>query len=116
MLTIVLLFGLFLKHFLCDFVWQTPWMLAGKGDMRCLGGYAHAGLHALLTAVVLWSFDQNGWLALALFEFVVHYLVDWSKVRIGSGLTQADKRYWIAFGADQLAHALTYLAIVAVLL
>lgn len=116
MMTIVLLVALFLKHFICDFAWQTPWMLAGKGDFRSLGGYAHAGLHALWTAAFLWGFDQPGWLALALFDFGVHYLVDWWKVRCSVGLTPADRRYWIAFGLDQLAHAMTYIVIVALLL
>lgn len=117
MLTIALLSCLFAKHFLCDFLWQTPWMIEGKGDVRRLGGYAHAGLHALLTAIVLWSFNQKGWLVLAVIEFGVHYLIDWWKVRVGRrlALTPADRGFWLILGFDQYLHAMTYVGIAMVL-
>ena len=49
----VLLVGLELKHYIADYFMQPGWILAGKGDFRKPGGYAHAGIHALLTGVVL---------------------------------------------------------------
>ena len=44
----VLLVGLELKHYIADYFMQPGWILAGKGDFRKPGGYAHAGIHALL--------------------------------------------------------------------
>ena len=35
------------KHFVADYLLQPGWMLRGKGDMSGVGGYVHAGVHAL---------------------------------------------------------------------
>jgi hypothetical protein len=48
---------------------------------------------------------------LAVFDCVLHYSIDLIKVRASVRLTPQDNAFWIWFGADQLAHALTYLAI-----
>src|SRR6478736_1798714 len=49
----LLFIGLELKHYIADYFLQPGWMLAGKGDFRQPGGYAHAAVHAGLTALVL---------------------------------------------------------------
>ncbi|MBN9053789.1 MAG: DUF3307 domain-containing protein, partial [Rhizobiales bacterium] len=49
----LLFIGLELKHYIADYFLQPGWMLGGKGDFRKTGGYAHAGVHAALTALVL---------------------------------------------------------------
>jgi len=43
-----------------------------------------------------------------LIDLVVHYHVDWLKVKFGSK-DITNPQYWREFGADQLAHQLTYL-------
>lgn len=113
-MALLLLFALFTKHLLCDFLWQPSWMLAGKGDFRSAGGYAHAGLHGLCTAGLLGGFGVAHWLWLGIFDAVVHYTVDRWKVRLGrsANLTPNLPQFWWAFGVDQYAHVLTYLAVV----
>ena len=49
----VLMIGLELKHFVADYLLQPGWILAGKGDFRKPGGYAHAGIHVAFSALVL---------------------------------------------------------------
>lgn len=39
-----------LKHFVVDYVLQPAWILRGKGNFRMIGGYVHAGGHALGSA------------------------------------------------------------------
>jgi hypothetical protein len=50
-------------------------------------------------------------------EFLIHYHTDWTKANVDAHFDwgQADARYWMLFGADQLIHQLTYLAIVVLL-
>jgi len=55
--------------------------------------------------------------AIVVGEFIVHYHVDWSKEQTlrRMKLTTADAWYWRIYGADQLAHQLTYVVIAALL-
>jgi hypothetical protein len=52
-------------------------------------------------------------LFLALLDFVLHYHIDYAKVKYGEADTNSS-RYWNHFGLDQLAHYVTYLVIVAI--
>ena len=116
----VLFIGLELKHFIADYFLQPGWMLAGKGDFRQPGGYAHAGVHAGLTALVL-LLAQSPFETLLLVvaaEFVVHYLLDYSKIHYSRGVhvdTQPS-RFWSLHGLDQITHQLTYAAIIYIVL
>src|SRR5262245_25372836 len=49
----ILFIGLEVKHYIADYFLQPAWMLVGKGDLRHPGGYAHAAVHAALSAIVL---------------------------------------------------------------
>ena len=115
-----LLIGLQIKHFIADYLLQPGWILSGKGDFTKLGGYAHAGIHAAFSLLLLVLFGTPLWVAAALFvaEFVVHYLLDYSKIHYSSGVhMNADpRRFWALHGIDQLAHQLSYAAIVYVAL
>jgi len=112
----LLFIGLELKHFIADYFMQPGWMLAGKGDFRKIGGYAHAGVHAGLSAVVL-LVAATPLLALAglvLAEFAIHYLFDYSKIHYSRGVhvdTQP-RRFWSLHGLDQIMHQLTYGAMI----
>ena len=115
-LFLLLFIGLELKHFIADYFLQPGWMLSGKGDFRQAGGYAHAGVHAALTAVVLVLVGTPlPWLAgIVVAEFVVHYLLDYSKIVYSRGVhvdTQP-RRFWSLHGLDQITHQLTYAAII----
>jgi hypothetical protein len=108
------------KHFLCDFVWQTPRQIQMKGYYGRIGGIEHAGLHALtsLPAILILTRTPALIAAVVVVEFLVHYHVDFTKARIDRvrALSVQDSVYWVYFGLDQLLHQLTYLGIVFVLM
>jgi Protein of unknown function (DUF3307) len=107
------------KHFLCDFVLQTAYQYRNKGTYGHPGGFVHAGLHAAGSLPAVLIFAQSGGLVAAVLaaEFVIHYHVDWLKEQINRrcALTTSDAGYWMVFGADQLIHQMTYVAILVVL-
>lgn len=119
-ITILFLLALLhLKHFLADFPLQTPYMLGkGKdGNAWILPLTAHCFVHASLTALILIFFNPM-MIWLSVWEFVAHFIIDRVKVtyRLPSG-PWADQdrgkylaKYYTAFGLDQLAHQLTYIA------
>jgi hypothetical protein len=57
------------------------------------------------------------WIAvfMAFIDFVLHYHIDWAKMNWGNRDMQNPK-FWAHLGLDQLAHYLTYLIIVWMLL
>lgn len=107
-----LLFWLFTKHFIVDFLLQTKYQWSNKGKYGHPGGLLHAGLHGMGTALVAAFFGP--FLAVALMDAVVHYHVDWAKVNVnakmGWGPTTSEKFWWL-LGADQYVHTLTYVLI-----
>lgn len=112
----VLFLGLEIKHYIADYFLQPAWMLVGKGDLRHPGGYAHAGLHAALSGVVLLiAGTPIGLLAaLVLAEAVIHYLLDYAKIFYSRGVHAETNpaRFWALHGIDQLTHQLTYGAMI----
>ena len=119
--TFFLLFiGLELKHFIADYFLQPGWMLAGKGDFRQPGGYAHAGIHAGLSAVVLLvaGTPVTTLALLVMAEFVVHYLLDYAKIHYSRGvhMEAQPRHFWSLHGLDQITHQLTYAAMIYVVL
>jgi hypothetical protein len=123
-LTLVLITAFMLKHFLADFVLQTPYQVANKGTLGHPGGLIHVGIHLLLTLLVL-SVCLPLPLVLMLpllfmilvGEACIHYTMDWCKSNIVhmTGWTASDPVYWWLTGFDQLVHGLTYVGIVAAL-
>jgi hypothetical protein len=115
-----LLIGLEVKHFVADYVLQPGWILAGKGNIFHPGGYAHAGIHAALSLVILLAVGTPIGLALALFagEFVLHYVLDYSKIQYSKGVhvENMPARFWALHGIDQLAHQLTYIAMIYIVM
>jgi hypothetical protein len=115
-----LLIGLEIKHYIADYVLQPGWMLAGKGNVFQAGGYAHAGVHAALSFIVLVLFGTPVALAAALFaaEFVIHYGLDYAKVHYSAGVAvdREPRKFWGLHGIDQLTHQLTYVAMIYVAL
>lgn len=124
-----LLYALFaIKHFVCDFPLQAfPYMYKNKGDYGHLGGLLHASVHAVGTFVVIigalfWlrGFDQfkytfNIALTLALADMIIHYHIDWAKMRLNKAMgwtpTNSEK-FWVLMGFDQLLHNLTYVGFI----
>lgn len=117
------LFLLFIKHFIVDFPLQVwSYQYENKGTYGHPGGLLHSGLHALGTFLVfffLFGFSIASIYAalfLASMDGVVHYHIDWAKVKInrkkGWGPT-THHQFWILLGVDQLLHSLTYLFLVS---
>lgn len=116
----VLLVGLEVKHYIADYFLQPAWMLVGKGDLRHPGGYAHAGLHAIFSGIVLLVAGTSLPIlaALVLAEWVIHYALDYSKIFYSRGVHAETQpaRFWALHGIDQLTHQLTYAAMILVVL
>lgn len=117
----VLFIGFEIKHYIADYFLQPGWMLVGKGDFRQVGGYAHAGVHAGFSAIVLLIVGTPllVLLGLVVAEYVVHYLLDYAKIHYSRGVHVEGnpRRFWALHGVDQLTHQFTYAAMIyAVLL
>ena len=112
--TLLIILILQFKHWYADFYIQSYHQTVRKGIYRDPVGISHTLDHVIgtLTALVILipfiNISPITILVCGLLDLVVHYHVDWLKVKFGSkDITQT--RYWREFGADQLAHQLTYL-------
>ena len=108
-----------LKHFVFDYLVQTPYQFRNKGTYGHPGGFLHAGLQALGTTAAFLAITPTFAVgaAIVVVEFIVHYHIDWTKERWlrSGGYTPTDGVYWRIYGIDQLAHQATYVAIAWVL-
>lgn len=115
-LTLAMLVCFQLKHFVADYLLQPGWILRGKGDLRCAGGYAHAGLHAAgsLPAFLVAGLGLAAILPLVVAEFAVHYATDYTKAGLSarSHAGPNTRTYWALHGADQFVHQLTYVGLI----
>ena len=109
-----------MKHFLCDFVLQTPYQIRTKGIYGHAGGFIHSGLHVFgsIPALLIMQAPLRAIGIIMIGEFLVHYHMDWTKANVDAYFDwgQANFRYWILFGFDQLVHQMTYVTIVALLI
>lgn len=122
---IVILFVLFfIKHFLADYPLQTEYMLRKSSHIwgwklpltaHCL---VHAGLtYAVLTAVNIGLFpiSYTTILFIVALEFVLHWFIDAWKARLCNAKPN-ETAFWIALGADQMLHYLTYALIITLVI
>ena len=109
----VLLALLFIKHWVVDFVIQTQAEIAHKGTYGHSDGIVHSLKHGVGTFIVFWAFVADWPFAVVVgsIDAVIHYHIDWIKMRFGTK-DMSTKAFWRQFGLDQLAHALTYIALV----
>lgn len=120
--TLLVLLVLFsFKHFLADFPFQTVYML-GKGKKGLdwiLPLASHCLVHAGMSAIIIAVYNP-AYLWLTLVEFLAHFVIDRIKAtyRLPAGQWENEMRgkylsqYYFAFGADQLAHQLTYILMI----
>jgi hypothetical protein len=112
----LLLAALFIKHWYIDFVNQSPEEVAGKGTYGNAAGLIHSIKHGVATfgimIIVVYSFEVA--VLVGFLDFLIHYHIDWAKMNINKryGYTVENPKFWLWLGADQLAHALTYLWLV----
>lgn len=115
-----------IKHFVADFPLQTMTMVNEKGHYGKFGGIAHSAIHGFLTmAVVILTgiffdpaFAQDYFilsLILGFIDFVLHYHIDWVKMRFGNRDLQTPA-FWNQLGLDQMAHQLTYLVLTYIII
>ncbi len=114
-----------LKHLICDFVCQPPFMFMNKGTYGHWGGIAHSLMHVIgttLIGLVACFYLPITTIILLLVcgvEFILHYHIDWAKMNLnkhfGWGAT-THSEFWVLLGVDQLLHQLTYIGIVVYLL
>ena len=118
-LTIMLL--LQLKHWFADFWIQTYQQTVCKGIYGHPVGISHTLEHVIGTIIALTianmfiSISAGMILFLGFLDLLIHYHVDYVKMHYGIK-NSATTRYWREFGLDQLAHQLTYLGFVYLIL
>ena len=116
-LTIISLF--ILKHFIVDFLLQTPYQFLNKGVYGHWGGIVHSGLHGFFTFIVMLMISPTSAIIAAIIDILVHYHIDWAKVNITQSMKwkpDTNPEFWWLLGLDQLFHYLTYLGICAIMI
>jgi hypothetical protein len=118
---LLLMLLLQLKHYWADFGIQTYTQTVRKGVYGDLLGLSHTLDHIILSLVALMVFNcfyPVSALTILLYstvEGVIHYHIDWFKVRFGTKNMQSGL-FWNQFGLDQLAHQLTYIGMIYLML
>jgi hypothetical protein len=118
---LILLLLLQIKHCYADFVLQTYMQTVKKGVWMDPIGISHTldHIYCSLIALLLFSLfvplSAVSILIVSFIEGIIHYLVDYTKVKYGSK-DNTKPLFWTQFGLDQLAHQATYLAMVAYLI
>jgi hypothetical protein len=112
-----LMTALIIKHFVADFLLQTPYQYKNKGIFLHPGGLLHGSITIGATAVVLFLFQVplSLWSVLLAVEFLAHYAMDLVKVRLNQRMgwtASTHNQFYILLGFDQMVHYLTYVWIV----
>ena len=112
----IILILLQIKHWYIDFVNQTDEEVAHKGIYLDWRGITHSVKHGLATFVILFLFAPFGWAVfLGIVDAVLHYHIDWAKMNKGNRDIRT-KEFWNHLGLDQMAHQISYLLIVGILI
>ena len=110
---------LHLKHYFCDFAFQTAYQVKHKSIYGHVGGLSHAATHTLgtLPLFLFLTPPLEIGVSLAAAEFLLHYHIDWTKELIlrRAGWKPGSYGFWQALGIDQFLHYLSYTGIVTVL-
>lgn len=123
LLVMMILFPI--KHFLADFPLQNLYMLgkAKQGLAWILPLSAHCSVHSALSLCIILLINPRLFWLVGL-EFMAHFVIDrikvcqklpigpWSPESKGKYLS----KYYFDFGMDQLAHQLTYVAMIYIML
>ena len=115
---LILVFLLFTKHFIIDFLLQTRYQYSNKGIYGHPGGILHAYLHGLGTYFCFVWINPLV-LYLAIIDMIIHYHIDWAKTNLNSkfnwGPTTHDQFWWL-LGFDQYLHAITYIVLIGLVI
>ena len=119
--SIILMLILQVKHCYADFVLQTYMQTVKKGVWLHPVGISHTLDHMYCSLIGLMLFSLfvtlNPFIIIwtVVVEGIVHYVVDFSKVKYGCK-DNTKPIFWTQFGLDQLAHQVTYIGMIWVLL
>jgi len=110
----VLLVSFQAKHFVYDYIWQTPYMLGKfKEKNWLLPLLAHVYLHGAATFTI--AFFASGslfWFAISLMlmDMVIHFTMDRVKAspKMLGRFNIKEKEFWWSLGFDQMVHHLTH--------
>jgi hypothetical protein len=104
---------LFFKHWYVDFVDQNDEEVKHKGIYGDFIGMGHSIKHGAATMLVFLIVDpfHVSVLLLGLIDAVAHYHIDWIKMKFGNRDVKT-RAFWAQLGLDQLAHYMTYLFLV----
>lgn len=108
-----------LKHWYVDFVIQTNEEVASKGIYGDQLGLWHSMKQGIGTLIAIIAVTGPTYLlyamVLAVVDFVIHYQIDWVKMNYGNRDIRTPQ-FWNHLGLDQMAHQLTYIGIVYVVI
>lgn len=100
------------KHWYIDFVNQSEEEIKHKGSYLDWIGMQHSLKHGAITSAILIFFVSPALaLQIGAIDFMLHYHIDYCKMRFGNRDIKT-KAFWTQLGADQLAHQLTYLLLI----
>lgn len=115
----LLLVILQVKHFICDYPLQTPYMLQKASvDKWIKPLLAHSIVHSVGTFLVFAYFNVAYALCFAMADLILHFIVDRIKAspNIGNRWGIEKPQFWWALGLDQMSHHLINFAFVYILL
>lgn len=123
-----------IKHFVCDYPLQTPYMLRKflKFPDFILPLLSHSLIHGFTTFLICFLIRPQYAFGAALFDTIVHFIIDRIKASPNLGgrfkpLTKetystatseqlnSNTYFWWALGADQFAHHITHYIIIFVI-
>jgi hypothetical protein len=104
-----------IKHFVCDFLFQTGNVALNKHNFKKLESYFHAITHALFAIICLGLVGKEEFWYLGLVSGAIHYGIDWTKGNLNAKLrlTPDNTYFWWLLGADQMMHTFTYIGLTA---
>jgi hypothetical protein len=107
---------LFIKHWYVDFVDQSEEEVRWKGAYFDWRGVKHSVKHGIATALIMsfFIYGIGDMILLGFLDFILHYHIDYCKIKFGNR-DITTKAFWAQLGLDQLAHAVTYLWLVWIL-
>jgi hypothetical protein len=105
------------KHFIADFVLQSPYILDNRRFYGHPGGVLHVAIHLVgsLIALLIVGTSFTTLAVLLVAEGLIHYHLDWAKDNfvVRRDLSPRDATFWYATGLDQGLHQLTYIGMAA---
>jgi hypothetical protein len=115
-LIFIVLILLQIKHWYIDFVNQTEEEVQYKGTYLDWRGVKHSLKHGIATAAIFFVFIPIEWsLIIGALDFLLHYHIDYCKIRYGNRDIKTPQ-FWSQLGLDQMAHQITYLGLVSILI